>query len=197
MKDNALLVDVKQYKAKRRDQRAKPIAERQNQIWGTDMTKFYIDTVGWIYFVVVLDWYTKKIVGWDLSLRCKTDQWLAALNQAVDEELIIGSREYGLMLISDNGSQPTSIKYENNCSNLEIKHITTSYSNPKGNAETERFFRTFKEEVVWANMFDKVEDAAKAVENFIMFYNNDYPHSALGNISPVDFIKKLNLKKAA
>jgi len=193
MKDNALLVDVKQYKAKRRDQRAKPIAERQNQIWGTDMTKFYIDTVGWIYFVVVLDWYTKKIVGWDLSLRCKTDQWLAALNQAVDEELIIGSREYGLMLISDNGSQPTSIKYENNCSNLEIKHITTSYSNPKGNAETERFFRTFKEEVVWANMFDKVEDAAKAVENFIMFYNNDYPHSALGNISPVDFIKKLNL----
>lgn len=197
MKDNALLVDVKQYKAKRKPQRAKPIAERQNQIWGTDMTKFYIDTVGWLYFVVVLDWYTKKIVGWDLSLRCKTDQWSAALNQAVDEELLLGSREYGLMLISDNGSQPTSIKYENNCSNLEIKHITTSYSNPKGNADTERFFRTFKEEVVWINMFDKVEDATKAVENFIIFYNNDYPHSALGNISPVDFIRQQNLKKAA
>ena len=197
MKDNDLLVDVKQYKAKRRPQRAKPIAERQNQIWGTDMTKFYIDTVGWLYFVVVLDWYTKKIVGWDLSLRCKTDQWLAALNQAVDEELLLGSREYGLMLISDNGSQPTSIKYENNCSNLEIKHITTSYSNPKGNADTERFFRTFKEEVVWINMFDKVEDAIKDVENFIIFYNNDYPHSSLGNISPSDFIKQLNLKKVA
>jgi putative transposase len=197
MKDNALLVNVRQYKAKRRPQRAKPIAERQNQIWGTDMTKFYIDTVGWLYFVVVLDWYTKKIVGWDLSLRCKTDQWLAALNQAVDEELLLGSREYGLMLISDNGSQPTSIKYENNCSNLEIKHITTSYSNPKGNADTERFFRTFKEEVIWVNMFDKVEDATKAIENFITFYNNDYPHSALGNISPVDFIKQQNLEKAA
>lgn len=197
MKDNDLLVDVKRYKAKRRVRRAKPEAERQNQIWGTDMTKFYIDTVGWLYFVIVLDWYTKKIVGWDLSLRCKTDQWLAALNQAVDEELLLGSREYGLMLISDNGSQPTSIKYENNCNNLKIKHITTSYSNPKGNADTERFFRTFKEEVVWVNMFDKVEDATKAVENFITFYNNDYPHSALGNISPVDFIKQQNLKKAA
>ncbi len=197
MKDNDLLVNVQQYKAKRRPQRAKPIAERQNQIWGTDMTKFYIDTVGWLYFVIVIDWYTKKIVGWDLSLRCRTDQWLTALNQAVDEELLLGSREYGLMLISDNGSQPTSIKYENNCSSLEIKHITTSYSNPKGNADTERFFRTFKEEVVWINMFDKVEDAIKAVENFIIFYNNDYPHSALGNISPVDFIKQQNLKKAA
>jgi transposase InsO family protein len=197
MKENALLVNVKQYKAKRRDQRAKPIAQRQNQIWGTDMTKFYVDTVGWLYFVIVLDWYTKKIVGWDLSLRCKADQWVAALNQAVENELVLGSREYNLMLISDNGCQPTSIKYENNCNTLGIKHITTSYSNPKGNADTERFFRTFKEEVVWINMFDKVEDATKAVENFITFYNNDYPHSTLGNISPVDFIKQLNLNQAA
>jgi transposase InsO family protein len=197
MKENALLVDVKQYKAKRRPQRAKPEAQRQNQIWGTDMTKFYVDTVGWLYFVIVLDWYTKKIVGWNLSLRSKAEQWITALNQAVENELVSGSREYNLMLISDNGSQPTSIKYENNCDTLGIKHITTSYSNPKGNADTERFFRTFKEEVVWVNMFDTVEDATRSVESFLTFYNNDYPHSTLGNISPVDFIKQLILKKAA
>jgi transposase InsO family protein len=197
MKENALLVDVKQYKAKRRPQRAKPEAQRQNQIWGTDMTKFYVDTVGWLYFVIVLDWYTKKIVGWNLSLRSKAEQWITALNQAVENELVSGSREYNLMLISDNGSQPTSIKYENNCDTLGIKHITTSYSNPKGNADTERFFRTFKEEVVWVNMFDTVEDATISVESFLTFYNNDYPHSTLGNISPVDFIKQLLLKKAA
>ena len=197
MKDNALLVNVKQYKAKRAPQRAKPQADKQNQIWGTDMTKFYVNTVGWLYFVVVLDWYTKKIVGWNLSFRSKTEQWVEALNQAVDKELVQGSRDYGLMLISDNGSQPTSIKYENNCNILDIKHITTSYSNPKGNADTERFFRTFKEEVIWINDFDKFDLSEKAVEYFIEFYNNHYPHSVLGYISPSDFIKQQNLKKAA
>lgn len=197
MKQNGLLVDVKCYKAKRTPQREKIRTEKQNSVWGTDMTKFYIDTVGWIYFVIVLDWYTKKIVGWHLSLRSKADQWIEALNQAVDAELPNGSHEYGLMLVSDNGSQPTSIKYESNCNLLKIEHITTSYSNPKGNADTERFFRTFKEEVVWTNVFDKVEDARQTVENFITFYNNDYPHSALGYISPVDFIKQQNYQKVA
>lgn len=197
MRQNGLLVDVKRYKAKRTPQREKIRAEKQNSVWGTDMTKFYIDTVGWIYFVIVLDWYTKKIVGWHLSLRSKADQWIEALNQAVDAELPNGSHEYGLMLVSDNGSQPTSIKYESNCNVLKIEHITTSYSNPKGNADTERFFRTFKEEVVWTNVFDKVEDASKTVENFIKFYNNDYPHSVLGYISPVDFIKQQNYQKVA
>ncbi len=197
MKENNLLVDVKRYKAKRTPQRDKIKAEKQNSVWGTDMTKFYIDTVGWFYFVVVLDWYTKKVVGWNLSLRSKAEQWIEALNKAVDTELTQGSREYNLMLVSDNGSQPTSIKYDNNCNLLEIKHITTSYSNPKGNADTERFFRTFKEEVVWSNVFDKVEDARKAVENFMTFYNNDYPHSTLGYISPLDFEKQNNCSKVA
>lgn len=197
MKENGLLVDVKRYKATRVAQREKIRAEKVNQVWGTDMTKFYVDTVGWLYFVVVLDWYTKKIVGWDLSLRSKSEQWINALTQAVEQELVLGSREYGLMLISDNGSQPTSIKYENFCTTLGSNHITTSYSNPKGNADTERSFRTFKEEVAWINDFDKFEDARTAVENFINFYNNDYPHSALGYISPVDFIIQQNYSRVA
>ena len=190
MKENGLLVDVKRYKATRAAQREKIRANKVNQVWGTDMTKFYVDTVGWLYFVVVLDWFTKKIVGWDLSLRSKSEQWIDALNQAVEKELTQGSREYNLMLISDNGSQPTSIKYEKLCNTLRINHITTSYSNPKGNADTERVFKTFKEEIIWTRDYDKFDEAKKAVEDFIEFYNNDYPHSTLGYISPVDFASK-------
>jgi transposase InsO family protein len=197
MKENGLLVDVKRYKATRVAQREKIRAEKVNQVWGTDMTKFYVDTVGWLYFVIVLDWYTKKIVGWDLSLRSKAEQWIDTLNQAVEKELTLGSREYNLMLISDNGSQPTSNKYENFCSILEINHITTSYSNPKGNADTERFFRTFKEEIIWTRDYDKFDEAKKSVEDFIEFYNNDYPHSTLGYISPVDFEKQNIFSKVA
>lgn len=197
MKENNLLVNVKHYKAKRTSQKEKIKAEKPKMVWGTDMTKFYIDSVGWLYFVVVIDWYTKKIVGWDLSLRSKAEQWINALNQAVDKELTEGSRLYNLIIVSGNGSQPTSIKYENNCNILGIRHITTAYSNPKGNADTERLFRTFKEEVVWINYFDKLEDARISVENFITFYNNDYPHSTLGYISPVDFEKQYFLQMVA
>ncbi len=197
MKENGLLVDVKRYKATRVAQREKIRAEKVNQVWETDMTKFYVDTVGWLYFVVVLDWYTKKIVGWNLSLRSKAEQWIDALTQAVEKELTLGSREYNLMLISDNGSQPTSIKYENFCNTLGINHITTSYSNPKGNADTERFFRTFKEEIIWTRDYDKFDETKKSVEDFIGFYNNDYPHSTLGYISPVDFEKQNIYSKVA
>lgn len=196
MKKNDLLVDRKRYKAKRTPQRDKPKSVKINQWWGTDMTKFYIQSFGWVYFVIVLDWYSKKIVGYKLNIRSKADDWIEALNMAVDNNCPLGSREYELHLMSDNGSQPTSEKYENAASLLGIRHITTSYSNPKGNADTERFMRTFKEEIIYPNEFDSLEEARKEVDDFITFYNQDYPHSALGYLSPIDFEKQLTYKNA-
>ena len=194
MKKNNLLVDRKRYKAKRTPQRDKPKPIKINQWWGTDMTKFYVQSFGWVYLVIVLDWYSKKIVGYKLNIRAKAIDWIEALNMAVDNNCPLGSREYELHLMSDNGSQPTSEKYENAAALLGIKHITTSYSNPKGNADTERFMRTFKEEIIYPNEFDSLEEAKKAVEDFITFYNQDYPHSALGYLSPIDFEKQLTYK---
>src|SRR3989304_4537959 len=63
MKKNDLLVDRKRYKAKRTPQKDKPKPVKINQWWGTDMTKFYVQSFGWVYLVIVLDWYSKKIVG--------------------------------------------------------------------------------------------------------------------------------------
>jgi len=151
---------------------------------------------GRVYLVIVLDWYSKKIVGFKLNIRSKAEDWIEALNMAADNNRPLGSREYELHLMSDDGSQPTSEKYENVTSLLGIKHITTSYSNPKGNANTERFMRTFKEEIIYPNVFDSLEEARKAVEDFITFYNQDYPHSSLGYLSPIDFEKQLTYKNA-
>jgi transposase InsO family protein len=197
MKKNDLLVERKRYKAKRTPQKDKPKPVKSNQWWGTDMTKFYINSFGWVYLVVVLDWYSKKIVGYKLNVRSKAEDWIDALNMAVDNNCPLGSREYDLHLMSDNGSQPTSEKYENSATLLGIKHITTSYSNPKGNADTERFMRTFKEEIIYPNEFDSFEEAKTEVDNFIAFYNHDYPHSALGYLSPIEFEKLNNYKNVA
>ena len=192
MRRDNLSVPLKRYKAKRKETRSKPKPTRGNEWWGTDMTKFYVQGVGWLYLVVVLDWYTKRILGHSLHLRSKAPEWLEALHQAVEAACPSGSRAYGISLMSDNGSQPTSSRYEAVVETLGITHVTTSYNNPKGNADTERFMRTFKEEVVWPNEFSSLEEATEAVEAFLRFYNEDYPHSALNGMSPVDFEQSLN-----
>ena len=66
-----------------RTPRSKPKATRTKQYWGIDMTKFLVESVGWVYLVIVLDWYTKKIVGYDISLRSRRQEWEAALDRAL------------------------------------------------------------------------------------------------------------------
>ena len=197
MREHGLSVPLKRYKAKRLETRSKPRPTRTNEWWGTDMTKFYVQNLGWLYLVVVLDWYTKRALGYAIGLRPKTELWLRALDQAVSAGCPLGTRAYGLHLMSDNGSQPTSRRYEQELEALGIEHATTSYNNPKGNADTERFMRTFKEEVVWPNEFESLEEATVTVEAFFAFYNQEYPHSSLKGMSPMDFEQSLNQTQPA
>ena len=154
------------------------------------MTKVMIEGSGWVYLQVVLDWYTKKIVGYSLSKVSKTSDWLEALNNAINEQFPEGIREtiqMPLRLISDNGCQPTSERFMKACSQLNIEQIFTSYNNPKGNADTERVIRTMKEDMVWLSEWEKVSVFEEELKRWIERYNNDYPHSSLGYKTPVQF----------
>jgi transposase InsO family protein len=188
MRENGLLVPRKRCKALRTSQRPKPRATRPNQFWGIDQTKFMLPGFGWCYLIVVLDWYTKKIVGWKVSLRARTSEWKEALDLALCEEFPWGARDRGLRLISDNGSQPTSIAFMRDTALLGIEQIFCSYDNPKGNAETERVIRTIKEELLWLNEFTSFEEAKDAIGDWISEdYNRLYIHSALGYQSPEEY----------
>ena len=80
MKENGLLVTkINKYRAKRKISRPKPKAFYPNHIWGTDMAKINIGSWGWYYLVIVLDWYTKEIIGYCLSLQSKSKDWQKAL----------------------------------------------------------------------------------------------------------------------
>ena len=107
MKEHDLLVTKeKKNKAKRTPQHAKPRAKYPNHYWGIDMTKIKVSSWGWVYLVVVLDWYTKQIVGYSLSMQSKTDDWLDALHQAVNNRYPKGIKDSmasQLYLVSDNG----------------------------------------------------------------------------------------------
>jgi transposase InsO family protein len=85
MKEHNLLVKPNlRLKARRDNQpnRNKPKAARINQFWGTDMTKVMLKSFGWLYLVIVLDWFTKKISGYSISNHSRTEDWLEALNAA-------------------------------------------------------------------------------------------------------------------
>ncbi len=195
MKENNLLVvpnaRLKAIRAKY-PQRSKPHATRPNQFWGIDMTKVLIQSFGWLYLVIVLDWFSKKIIGYSLKIRSKADDWLEALNSAVNNQF-----PYGILreqekpaLISDNGSQPTSQKFMQVCSTLKIKQIFTCYNNPKGNADTERVIRTIKEDLIWLKEWKSPFELEEELKVWINRYNNDYPHSSLGYKTPVQFEKE-------
>jgi transposase InsO family protein len=196
MKENNLLVGKNiRLKARRTPLKAKPRANRRNQIWGVDMTKVMVAHWGWSYLHIVLDWYTKKIVGYNLSLRSKTTDWLDALESAVNKQFPDGIREkQQLFLVSDNGSQPTSIGFMAACNVLAIKQIFASYDNPKGNADTERVIRTIKEDLVWPNDFATPFELQAALDKWVIDYNTDYPHSSLGYKTPCEF-ERMNLEK--
>jgi transposase InsO family protein len=171
-------------KASRKPSRPKPRPTRPNQWWGLDMTKVMIGGFGWIYVVVVLDWRTKKVVGHYAGEQAKAEHWLAALDQAVNKQFPRGVRGQGLQLMADNGSQPTSVSFMKACRVMGIRQAFTSYNNPKGNADTERFMRTLKEELVWVNEWRSPTVFYKALDDWINYYNTRYLHSTLGYRSP-------------
>ena len=197
MREHNLILKVRKKPASRESNRRKPRPSRSYQWWGIDMTKFMVDSLGWIYLVAVVDWYSRKVVGYAVGRNCGSDLWIATLEQAVMSEFPEGSREENLFLMSDNGSQPTSGKFMNVAGLLGIQQAFTAYSNPKGNANTERWFRTVKEDCIWLHEWESFKQVQTDITNYIKFYNNEYVHSALEGMSPNEFLKCEALKRAA
>jgi putative transposase len=177
-------------KAVRTPQRSKPRPDRPNQWWGIDMTKVMVEGFGWIYIVIILDWYTKNMVGYYAGPQCRAKHWLEALDDAVNQRFPQGVKGKELCLMSDNGCQPTSVSFMKSCREMGIKQAFTSYGNPKGNADTERMFRTMKEELLWLREWTSPFELSDALKEWIANYNSSYLHSALGYKSPEQFEKE-------
>ena len=162
------------------------------------MTKVMIPTFGWIYLHVVIDWGTKKLLSTHMSLTSKSADWIAALNEAVNFQFPNGIREASYIpeLISDYGCQPTSTAFFKACSELGIHQIFASYSNPKGNADTERVIRTIKEDLVWTKEFDSVAEFEEALKQWQKAYNEDFPHSSRAYMTPYEYERWFNASAA-
>jgi putative transposase len=111
MREHHLLVPPNwRLKAKRTPQGSQPKPTKPHEWWGIEMTKVLGAGVGWVYIVIVLDGYTKAVVGHYAGLRCTSKHWLEALDMAVNGQFPHGVREQGLWLSRNsrgNGSKLT------------------------------------------------------------------------------------------
>jgi len=185
MRERGLLVQSRRLRARRQKEWGRVEARRPNEIWQADMTKVWIGpSLGWAYLVSVIDCCTREIVGWHLSLRCRTEDALAAVEQAVLERLPAGSRSANLTLTTDNGTQFTSSRFLETLARLGITHRRTAYHHPEGNSYIERFHRSLKEEEVWAAEYRSLQEARDSLARWIAEYNYDRPHRGVQNRTP-------------
>lgn len=188
MREHHLLVPPNvRLKAKRTPQGSKPKPTKPNEWWGIDMTKVMVEGFGWVYIVLVLDWYSKKIVGCYAGRPCTARHWLEALEIAVNRQFPDGAPGQGVSLMSDNGCQPTSLAFMRACTTLEIHQAFTSDNNPKGNADTERCMWTLKEEYFWLQEWRCPFALGSALAAWIADYNEHYLPSSLGYKTPSQF----------
>ena len=156
---------------------------KPNQVWASDIT--YISTgEGWMYLGVVIDLYSRKVVGWSMDKRMTTGLVVNALKMAT------GMRDpgEGLMHHSDRGSQYASGKYQEILREKKIKVSMSRKANCYDNAVVESFFGTLKQELIHRRRFATRAAARVAVEDYVeVFYNRIRKHSTLGYLSPVNF----------
>ena len=154
-----------------------------NQLWVADIT--YIQV--WrefVFLAVVLDAYSRKVVGWELSRSLSSGLALRALEKAIAER----QPPPGLVHHSDRGAQYACREY---VALLEKHQIVASMSrpgNPYDNARCERFMQTLKREEIYASAYRDMEHLRSNIEDFIeRYYNKKRLHSALGYLSPEKF----------
>ena len=185
MRERGLLVRSRRLRARRKKEWGRVEAAEPNQIWQSDMTKIWAGpAVGWAYLVSVIDCCTREIVGWNLSHRCRTEDALTAVEQAVLARLPEGSRAAKVTLTTDNGTQFTSSRFLETLGRLGITHRRTAYHHPEGNSYIERFHRSLKEEEVWTAEYRSLEEARTSIARWIEEYNHDRPHRGVGNRTP-------------
>ena len=163
-------------------QRTAP-ASRCDEVWAGDLT--YIHTAqGWLFLAVVLDLYSRRVVGWAFGQNLAAALPLAALKMALQQRQPAGA----LLFHSDRGAQYASAEYRALLATYGLTASMSRPGNPYDNAQMESFFSTFKTECVHRHDLATHTQARAVIFDYLeVFYNRQRFHSALAYQSPVDF----------
>jgi hypothetical protein len=187
---------AKKFKATTNSKHSQPVAANTldrdfaatapNQKWVGDITYIWTEE-GWLYLAVVIDLFSRKVVGWSIQSRMTAELVCSALQMAIRSR----GKTAGTLCHFDRGSQYASDLFQ---ALLRHNGFTCSMSrkgNCWDNAVAESFFHSLKVEAIYGEMFRTRDEARRAVFDWIeCFYNTNRRHSALGYLSPLDFERK-------
>jgi putative transposase len=164
-----------------------------NQLWSADITYVRL-TREFVYLAVVLDVFSRKVIGWALGKRLKAQLPLSALEQAIADR----KPPPGVVHHSDQGVQYASLEYMQKLRDHRMLPSMSRPGNPYDNATCESFLKTIKREEIYASEYRDFEDLRQKVEEFIdRYYNRSRLHSALGYCSPEEFENRRKTQSGA
>jgi putative transposase len=151
---------------------------RPNQVWAADITYIPMEK-GFLYLVVILDWYSRHILSWRLSNTLENDFCLEALREVLQK----GQPE---IFNTDQGSQFTSAEFVALLESQGIRVSMDGSGRYNDNLFVERFWRTLKYEEVYLKAYSDAREARREIDRYIQFYNEERPHQALGYKTPAE-----------
>ena len=155
----------------------KVVVTRPNHVWAMDIT--YVPMArGFVYLVAVLDWFSRKVLAWRLSITLETGPCVEALSEAL---AWYGPPE---ILNTDQGSQFTSVAFLKGLQDAKIAISMDGKGAWRDNIFVERLWRTIKYEEVYLCAYRSVSEARRGLRRYLAFYNRQRPHSALGGQTP-------------
>ena len=151
--------------------------ERANQVWAMDIT--YLPMAkGFIYLAAIVDWHTRRVLSWRLSVTMDTHFCLAAVEDAIDK---YGKPE---IMNTDQGSQFTSAAFTGLIQDNGIKISIDGKGAWRDNVFVERLWRSVKYEEVYLHAYESAKDARQGLDRYFTFYNGRRPHSSLDERTP-------------
>lgn len=155
-----------------------------DRVWVADMTYIWTGE-GWLYLAVVIDLFSRRVVGWSMADHMRTELVLTALDAALGQRK---ASHQGLMFHSDRGSQYASADYQRALRAANIQCSMSRRANCWDNAVAESFFGTIKTELIHPRIFSDRAEAKTVIAEWIeVFYNRQRIHSTIGFLSPVQF----------
>lgn len=162
------------------------VAEKKDEKYVSDIT--YIPTQkGWLYLCIILDLYSRRVIGWSMENHMRTELVMSALKMATD----LRGVTKGLIFHSDQGSQYRSNEFRNKLKDLNFVQSMSRKGNCWDNACAESFFKSLKSSLIYGKKIMSYDEARSCIFEYIeVFYNRERRHSTLGYLSPVKFEEK-------
>ena len=156
------------------------IATAPNERWSTDLCRIWAGKDGWTSLALVIDCHTRELLGWHLSRTGKATTAASALEHSLISCFgTLGRVNREFLLRSDNGLVFTSRHYTALVRSYGLKQEFITLHCPQQNGMVERVIRTLKEQCVHRHRFESIQHAARAIGDWIQFYNTRRPHQAL------------------